>query len=73
MAVVEEARGRSIGWLLGKKVIDEAKALGAKSVYIESNTKLKPAINLYHKLGFKKIKGPESPYARCNIQLELTI
>ncbi|MDN5213069.1 bifunctional helix-turn-helix transcriptional regulator/GNAT family N-acetyltransferase [Fulvivirgaceae bacterium BMA12] len=73
MAVVEEARGRSIGWLLGKRVIDEAKALGASRVYIESNTKLKPAINLYHKLGFKKIKGPESPYARCNIQLELII
>ena len=73
MAVTEEARGRNIGWLLGMKVIEEAKAMGARSVYIESNTKLKPAINLYHKLGFKKVQGPESPYARCNIQLELVI
>lgn len=73
MAVAEEARGKNIGWLLGKKVIDEAKAMGAASVYIDSNTKLRPAINLYHKLGFKKVKGPESPYARCNIQLELKI
>ena len=73
MAVSEEARGRNIGWLLGKKVIEEAKALGARRVYIESNTRLKPAINLYHKLGFKKIKGPHSPYARCNIQLAYAI
>ena len=73
MAVAEEARGRNIGWLLGKKVVDEAKAVGAKRVYIESNTKLKPAINLYHKLGFKKVKGPHSPYERCNIQLALEI
>ena len=73
MAVTEEARGRNIGWLLGMKVIEEAKAMGARSVYIESSTELKPAINLYHKLGFKKVQGSESPYARCNIQLELVI
>ena len=73
MAVSEEARGMNIGWLLGKKVIEEAKAMGAKQVYIESNTRLKPAINLYHKLGFKKIKGRQSPYARCNIQLAYVI
>ncbi len=37
-----------------------------------SNAKLKPAINLYKKLGFKRIVGERSPYERCNIQMLLT-
>jgi hypothetical protein len=32
---------------------------------------LKPAINLYYKLGFRKTSGPPSPYERSNIQMEL--
>ncbi|RYY25293.1 MAG: MarR family transcriptional regulator, partial [Chitinophagaceae bacterium] len=47
--------------------------LGARKVYLESNTKLEPAINLYYKLGFKKIAGAPSPYERCNIQMELEL
>lgn len=71
MAVSPKAQGKSIGWLLGQHAIEKARALGAKSVYLESNTILKPAINLYYKLGFQKITGQPSPYERCNIQMEL--
>lgn len=71
MAVAPAAKGKGIGFLLGKACIEKARALGAKRVYLESNTKLKPAINLYHKLGFRKITGPPSPYERSNIQMEL--
>ncbi|RZL43422.1 MAG: MarR family transcriptional regulator, partial [Pedobacter sp.] len=42
-------------------------------IYLESNTILKPAINLYHKLGFEKIAGKPTPYTRCNIQMELVV
>ena len=73
MAVAEEMRGRGIGWLLGQVAIAKARELGAKTLYIESNTVLKPAIKLYQKLGFQKIVGPPSPYERCNIQLELQL
>ena len=73
MAVAEEMRGRGIGWLLGQAAITKGRELGAKKLYIESNTKLKAAIKLYQKLGFQKIVGPPSPYERCNIQLELTL
>lgn len=71
MAVSPEAKGKGIGFLLGNAAIEKAKELGANRLYLESNTILKPAINLYHKLGFKKITGPPSPYERANIQMEL--
>jgi DNA-binding MarR family transcriptional regulator/GNAT superfamily N-acetyltransferase len=71
MAVSDKAQGKGIGWLLGKAVIDKARSLNARNVYLESNTKLIPAITLYHKFGFKKVAGQPSPYERCNIQMEL--
>ena len=54
-------------------VIEKAKEAGFKRLYLESNTILKPAINLYYKLGFKKITGAPSPYERSNIQMELIL
>lgn len=73
MAVSPLAQGKSIGWLLGQTVLDKAADLGAKKVYLESNTVLKPAINLYHKLGFRKIAGHATPYERCNIQMAIDL
>jgi len=71
MAVSQGAKGKGIGFMLGNATIEKAKELGVKRLYLGSNTILKPAINLYHKLGFKKITGPPSPYERANIQMEL--
>ncbi|MNL36403.1 ribosomal-protein-alanine N-acetyltransferase [compost metagenome] len=73
MAVSPDVQGKSIGWLLGQTIVAEAKSLGASKLYLESNTLLKPAISLYHKLGFKKVVGRSTPYARCNIQMELEL
>jgi DNA-binding MarR family transcriptional regulator/N-acetylglutamate synthase-like GNAT family acetyltransferase len=73
MAVSPKAQGKGVGERLGRAAIAKARSLGAKKVYLESNTLLKPAINLYHKLGFRKVKGNPSPYARCNIQMELPL
>ncbi|WP_442588311.1 bifunctional helix-turn-helix transcriptional regulator/GNAT family N-acetyltransferase [Pedobacter sp. AW31-3R] len=73
MAVSPKAKGKGIGGLLGNAVIEKAKEMGANRLYLESNTMLKPAINLYNKLGFKKITGPPSPYERANIQMELKL
>ncbi|WP_131537793.1 bifunctional helix-turn-helix transcriptional regulator/GNAT family N-acetyltransferase [Pedobacter nototheniae] len=73
MAVSPKAQGKNIGFLLASAIVEKAKALGASKLYLESNTILKPAINLYHKLGFKKIAGKPTPYTRCNIQMELII
>lgn len=70
MAVSPLAQGKNIGFLLGQAVINAAKNMGASSIFLESNTILKPAINMYHKLGFEKTAG-ESTYKRCNIHMEL--
>lgn len=72
MAVSDNTKGRGIGYALGQHVIKQAKIMGAKRVYLESNTLLEPAINLYRKLGFKRVVGQPSPYARCNIQMEIS-
>jgi len=73
MAVSPKAQGKNMGFLLGSAVVKAAKEMGARKLYLESNTLLKPAINLYQKLGFKKIIGRHTPYTRCNIQMELLL
>jgi GNAT superfamily N-acetyltransferase len=73
MAVSPKAQGKGVGFLLGNASIERAKARDGKMLYLESNTLLKQAINLYHKLGFKKVVGRSTPYERCNIQMELNL
>lgn len=73
MSVSAQVRGKGIGRLLGEAAIEKAKLLGATRLFLESNTRLEPAISLYRKLGFREITGAQSAYARCNIQMELTL
>ncbi|MEO6329501.1 MAG: GNAT family N-acetyltransferase [Ginsengibacter sp.] len=71
MAVAPQFRGKHIGYELGRYAIKTAKLLGAKRIWLESNRKLKPAINLYGRLGFKEIPITFTPYARADIRMEL--
>ena len=73
MGVSPLAQGKGIGWLLGQTIIQKAKDLGGKTLFLESNTKLKPAISLYRKLGFQKIPHKPSVYERSNIQMVLEL
>ena len=73
MAVSDSAKGEGIGMMLGNAIVKKARQFGATRLYLESNTILKPAINLYRKLGFKRVSGQPSPYDRCNIQMELLL
>lgn len=73
MGVAPEARGLGIGYRLGLAIIENAKELGARYLFLESNTILEPAISLYRKLGFKEIQGYTSPYERSNIQMLLEL
>lgn len=73
MAVSPQSQGLGMGYQLGLKVIDKAKELGAETIFLESNTMLKPAIQLYKKLGFNEIEHISTPYERCNIQMCLEI
>ncbi len=71
MAVSPKAQGKGVGLLLGKSIVERANLMGVKRLYLESNSVLKPAVSLYEKIGFKHIKGASSPYARCDVQMEL--
>lgn len=72
MAVTEEYQGLRIGQKLMYACIDFAGITGAKRLFLDSNTKLTPAITLYNKVGFREIPVPkDTPYERCNIRMEL--
>jgi GNAT superfamily N-acetyltransferase len=73
MAVAPKAQGKKIGWLIGEAIKNKARLIGAKTLYLESNTMLIPAISLYRKLGFTEVFGRNTPYERCNIQMALTL
>ena len=73
MAVSDDAKGKSIGFLMGRDIIQKARELGAERIFLESNTRLVPALNLYKKLGFARVVSEPSPYSRCNIQMEIEL
>jgi putative acetyltransferase len=74
MAVSERYRGHGIGRRLLEFTIAQARALGAHTLELASNTKLANAVHLYESLGFRHLP-PErvepSPYARANVFMEL--
>lgn len=74
MAVTPAVQGQKIGLLLGQAAIQRARDLGAQRVYLESNSRLTTALNLYRKLGFQPLPHTvPSPYARADVQMELLL
>jgi DNA-binding MarR family transcriptional regulator/ribosomal protein S18 acetylase RimI-like enzyme len=73
MVVSPKARGRNLGFLLGEAALQKAREMGVTRVYLESNTTLQAAINLYYKLGFKRLPNFISPYERANIAMEILL
>jgi GNAT superfamily N-acetyltransferase len=71
MGVSQAARGLGIGGLIGEAAIKKARELGAKRVYLETNSSLTPALTLYAKLGFVRIENFTSPYERADVAMEL--
>lgn len=71
MAVSPNFQGKQIGYKLGMHTIEMGKQMGAKRIWLESNRRLAPALNLYRKLGFKEIPITFTPYARADIRMEL--
>ena len=71
MAVDPSERGKGYGETLMQAALDTARACGAESVHLYSNTVLAPAIALYRRHGFETVQeGPHPKYARCNIVME---
>lgn len=74
MAVSPEFRGQGIGDRLMEKCVKFAAETGVKSIWLESHTKLAPALSLYRKFGFVETPpDPNSLYQRADIRMELAI
>jgi ribosomal protein S18 acetylase RimI-like enzyme len=76
MAVAPGHQGNGIGRRLLFAVIEEAKRMQARRLYLETNHILKPAIRLYESLGFRRIDSSKltpSPYARADVYMELKL
>jgi ribosomal protein S18 acetylase RimI-like enzyme len=71
MAVADAAKGLGIGRKLIETCIDAARAAGAYRVYLETNSTLAPALGLYRSAGFVDLPAQPTPYARCNVWMEL--
>ena len=73
MGVLEAARGRKAGEFLLQAMIDKAKALGARRLYLLSNKKSAAAVHLYEKLGFvhdaEIMREFGGRYARCDVAM----
>jgi len=76
MAVDPEMRGRGIGRRILEYAIGQAKALGASSLFLGSNSVLKNAVHLYESVGFRHVppeKLPEMHYARADVFMEMPL
>ena len=51
-----EFRGYKLGHLLANQIIDDAKSIGYKYMYLDSLTFLKSAVGLYKTFGFSEIE-----------------
>lgn len=74
LAVEPAFRGRGIARALCLAVIDHARTAGGRRVLIETNSRLKPAVALYHSLGFTPyVPATPSPFSRADVFLEMTL
>jgi len=71
MAVAPEARGRGIGRLLMNEALQLYRSLYARELFLESSSKLGPALALYESVGFRHHPAPRagSHYARADVHM----
>ena len=76
MAVSDRYQGRGTGRKVLEYTVAQARALGARRLYLETNSKLANAIHLYESVGFRHLppdRVTPSPYARSNVQMEMLL
>lgn len=71
MAVAPEQRGAGIGRLLMVGALDVFTALGGRQLFLESSSRLAPALKLYESVGFVHHPAPRpgSHYARADVYM----
>ncbi len=71
MAVTEKQQRNGWGKVLMDSCLEHFTAINGKSLYLETNSSLKPAIKLYEKYGFSAKPCPfNTPYQRADYYME---
>ena len=71
MAVTEKQQGHGWGKILMNACIKQFESVKGESLYLETNSSLKPAIKLYEKYGFVAKSCPfDTPYQRADYYME---
>ena len=73
LAANEKYKGKGAGNAVFEQCMKYAIEHGAKKMFIISNSRLKTALHIYHKHGFKEIKLKDYEYGRGDIAFELTV
>ena len=76
MAVSPHLRGRGLGRRLLHHAIAQARSIGARSLFLGSNTQLKDAVHLYESVGFRHVDPetlPPMPYSRADVLMEMSL
>lgn len=72
MTVIDEVRGKGVGKLIAHAVIARARELKFSKLYLETNSRLAPALGLYRQLGFSRKPSPfDSDYTRADVYMEM--
>ena len=70
MAVTAGCQGLGIGRRLLEAVIGQYRAVGGRELFLESNSRLQPAISLYQSAGFVRVAAPTpSHYERADVYM----
>ncbi len=71
MAVTERYQGLRIGFKLLRAALERFHATGGRDLFLESNSKLKPALRLYEANGFRHAPRPKgaSHYQRSDVYM----
>lgn len=74
LAADETRQGNGAGSVVFRACMDYAKAQGTKKLMIVSNRRLKPALHIYNKFGFREVPLDQTHhYKRGDIQMEYIV
>lgn len=70
LIVTDKARGQGAGTKLCKALVERFQARGGTLLFLETNSTLLPAIELYKHIGFQKLPVPHRSYNRTDYYME---
>jgi GNAT superfamily N-acetyltransferase len=73
MSIRKDYQGKGISKLLMERCLVAARVQGISGLYLYSSTKLKAALCLYEKYGFKNVPLTDSKYLTADVYMQLSL